>query len=215
MNFLAHHYFYGKDNPNFSLGVILPDLVKNFCSERLVLNINTVPEYNDFYTGCQAHFEADAVFHNSNYFLDMNEYMKTLLIAPKWPRTWFFNHIFTEIILDRALMEENEALCKNFYDQLKTVDLQKLKGFLISQKVKNHEKFESGFQRFIKNQFIFDYLYNEKLIFALSMVYKKVGVDYSWTKADEIQILNAIPLAIEAAKKNMVTLKKDLNKYEF
>ncbi len=215
MNFLAHHYFYGKDNPHFSLGAIMPDLVKNFCNQRLVLNLETMPEHFDFYAGCQAHFKADAVFHNSNYFWDMNEYLKTIYIEPKWPRTYFFNHIFTEIILDRALMDENKGLCKNFYDLLKAVDLQKLKSFLISQKIENHAAFETKFQKFIKNQFIFDYLYNEKLIFALSMVYKKVGIDYSWTKADEIQILNAIPLAIEAAKKNMVILKKDLNVYEF
>lgn len=212
MNFLAHFNFYRSGDPYYNAGLVLPDLVRSFCKERLKLKTHyTNPVFESLKNGSLAHMEADRIFHQSSFFKTAESYIsKHLDPAAQWPRKWFLNHLMVEIALDRALMDINPSLCQDFYDQLGSCDPELTGQFLKASDVSNYEQFAVSFTRFVNFAFIFDYQYNEKIVLALSRVYQRSGIAYEWTENDRNMIVGQLPGIISAVKSLIPGLVNEL-----
>jgi hypothetical protein len=213
MNFLSHYFFHQQDSYHFNFGLVLPDLVRHFSKTHLSL----LPDYNhphknEIKNGSHYHFQGDKLFHQSDFFNEMTLVLKEKLDEKaQWPRKWFLNHLLIEMTLDRALMEEYPDLCQQFYSDLSRVEDDLIHSFLIDSGVTNTRDFIEKHKRFVNFPFIFDYLHNEKLIYALGMVYKRVGIHYEWQSQDHDLLQNALPEIIEIAKNSIHVVKKNVS----
>lgn len=212
MNFLSHFFFYKKEDPYFNTGLVLPDLVKSFCKTHLKPKDSyTRPSFQALNNGTKLHLEVDKKFHNSNFFKISTAFISNILDSEaNWPRKWFLNHLLTEILMDRVLMDKHENLCNEFYSQLKSVETPQIELYLKLSGVHNYQNFTPGFTRFVDFQFIFDYKHNEKLIFALNRVYKRTGIEYQWTIEDEKLLLKNIPIIIDYLDMHLGSLIEEI-----
>lgn len=153
----------------------------------------------------------DKKFHQSVFFKEAVAEISLLLDKDAaWPRKWFLNHVLAEIMLDRAIMDENPEVCPAFYSDLAAADAGIITSFLEHNGVENHHLFGERFGKFIEHQFIFNYQYNEKLIIALSRLYLRVGIQYEWQKRDE-ELLNYHFVAIlDIIRSKVEYLEKEL-----
>src|SRR5437868_5238150 len=72
LNFLAHYYFDKTNNIYYNVGLVLPDLSRNFCKGHLNLKHAFEDEYFiSLKNGCLKHLEADKIFHQSGFFKDV------------------------------------------------------------------------------------------------------------------------------------------------
>ncbi|MDI1233039.1 MAG: hypothetical protein PSX81_02025 [bacterium] len=197
MNFLAHYFFDRTDNIYHNVGLVLPDLSRNFCKGHLNLKQEFEgADFNALKSGSLKHLAKDKIFHQSVFFKEAQKSVSLLLDhEAQWPRKWFLNHVLTEIMLDRVLMDANPQLCSDFYRDLGEADPDVIVSFLEKGGVVNAQLFKERYLKFLEYQFIFNYLHNEKLIIALSRLYLKVGIQYEWQKADE-DLLNRHFVAI-------------------
>lgn len=213
MNFLSHYYFDRSNDPWFNTGLVLPDLSRNFCKGHLDLNQPFEgPRFTALRNGSIVHLAKDKIFHQSAFFNECTHAISELLDAcGQWPRKWFFNHVLTEITLDRVLMDADPELCTAFYNDLHSVDAAEVARFLAFGGVKEYALFESRFNKFIEYAFIFDYQHNEKINTALSQLYRRVGIHYTWTESDYRLIQNELPKIIGIVGANLEKLTKELN----
>lgn len=212
LNFLAHYFFDRTDNIYHNVGLILPDLSRNFCKGHL--NLKRDFENHDMKAlkhGSMKHLEMDKIFHNSIFFKDAVQEISGLLDKDaRWPRKWFLNHVLAEIMLDRAIMDKHPHICPEFYRDLSLSDAEVIEAFLMHGGVENYHLFGEKFKKFIEYQFIFNYQHNEKLIIALSRLYLRVGIKYEWKKEDEdllndhfVAILDIIGSKVEYLTKEL------------
>lgn len=157
------------------------------------------------------HFQKDVFFHQSEFF-ESSVYGVSNVIGnhATWPRKFFLNHVLVEILLDRVLLDRELNLCDEFYLQLKSVDIELLAHFLRKNNVENTEIFIQSYLRFIQISFIYDYLDNKKIITALSQLYKKVRIDYQFTKENKQFFDDHLPQLIQVIKDNEINLIKEL-----
>lgn len=190
----------------------MPDLVRNFCKERLKLKpYYPNPAFESLKNGSLAHIEADRIFHQSSFFAKAEAYISQHLdLQANWPRKWFLNHLLVEIALDRALMDMNPGLCQDFYDELGSCDPKLIAEFLKESEVVKYEQFTASYSRFVSFAFIFDYQYNEKIVFALSRVYQRSGIEYKWTENDKDTIVRQLPGIITTVQSLIPALKDEL-----
>jgi len=212
MNFLSHYYFYRSDDPYYNTGLVLPDLVKNFCKAHLRPGNNFVnPAFSALSEGSLMHLEADRKFHNSSFFHETLALTSGLLDAScGWPRKWFLNHLLCEILIDRVLIDRHETLCADFYRQLENTDANKIALFLKLSGVLNYQNFAPGLERFVSIRFIFEYLHNEKIVLALNRVYQRLGIAYNWTQEDQTLLLSQIPEILNYIDTNLSKLEFEL-----
>lgn len=212
MNFLSHYFYFRKDNPYYHTGLVLPDFVKAFCKNRLHLKGSYVrPDFKHLSNGCMTHFESDRRFHESAFFRNVSGFIGSRLDhTAKWPRKWFLNHLLTEILLDRVLMDAEPDLCSDFYHQLSITDPGQVELFLKLSSVANYQQFTSGFNRFMDLRFMFDYKHNEKIILALSRVYGRLGIVYNWNDEDNRLLISHIPKIIQYIDQEKGLLHREL-----
>jgi len=212
MNFLSHYFFYKTKDPYYNTGLILPDLVKNYCNSHInpIGNFNR-PAFISLAEGSLKHLECDKKFHNSEFFKISTHFLSAAFDAEcQWPRKWFLNHLLMEILLDRVLMDKHEKLCEQFYYDLSCVNIEEIGVFLKMIGLPNPQNFQIGFERFVNSKFIFEYQHNEKICFALNKVYQKVGINYEWTNEDNLLIQNKLPEILEFLKGNLDDLSNEL-----
>ncbi len=212
MNFLSHYHFYKSEDPYYNVGLVLPDLVRNICKTHLRPNEQyDNPIHESLGKGSRDHIEGDRIFHQSEFFRACESHISGLLDKQAaWPRKWFLNHLLLEIGLDRALMDLYPDLCTNFYQQLEQADIKELTSFLQVSGKEDFSKFGQGYERFVTFRFIFDYKHNEKIIFALSRVYLRTGIQYEWTENDKNVLLENLPEILRFISAKIDNLKKEL-----
>lgn len=180
MNFLSHYYTLPTaENPYEILGVILPDLVKNFSKFH---NQNKDESYTKTHLkamqkGVQLHILGDAIFHQNALFLDFEQIAKEKLEQNKTitiQRKYIVAHILVELLIDQFIIQNNANILTEFYQKLDEIDTNQAKNFF--QKEKNsfyQANFVENFTKFRKLAFL-DYLKeNEGLIFTLNKVLGK------------------------------------------
>ena len=212
MNFLAHYFFDRTDNIYYNVGLILPDLSRNFRKGHLNLKQDFSSEnFTALKQGSLSHLAQDKIFHQSVFFKNAQQKVSSLLDKEAlWPRKWFLNHVLTEIMLDRALMDAHPGLCEDFYRDLELADPDIIADFLKAGGVINYHHFKESYLKFVQHQFIFSYQHNEKLIIALSRLYLKVGIQYEWQKADEDLLNRQFVVILDTIASQVDYLTKEL-----
>ena len=179
MNFLAHYYFDRIDGDSYhNLGLILPDLVRNFV-KGTKFKYKAVPEgvnAQSLLNGCLTHIKSDKIFHEWEGFLEsmdriIDEIRKAELGLRK---DWFIAHIFSELILDHALLSKYPNLANELYRDYDKVEVDPLKEFLDSQNFNRFDLFMEGYRRFMEKKYLTSYKNEESVLYALGRICTKM-----------------------------------------
>ncbi|MBC7383553.1 MAG: hypothetical protein H7296_11290 [Bacteroidia bacterium] len=182
MNYLSHFYIHQKPNdPYFNAGLILPDLGRSFVKTFKEVLINPADlNLCAISNGCLQHYEADKLFHGSEFFkwgtLICTEELKDLHFNNVVEKRWFIGHILFEMLLDRLLVRHQPQVLTDFYDQIQLADLNQIKEFFILSKVNRKEKLLQYFNHFRKVQYIRSYIDTNLFVYSLSRVLIRAGL---------------------------------------
>ncbi|WP_345232266.1 ACP phosphodiesterase [Olivibacter ginsenosidimutans] len=183
MNFLSHFYFERKINdPQRTLGVVLPDLLRNMDREIRIFPEKNVKKYLEddkvaqIFKGWTRHIATDKFFHNNIFFIEKTQQLKAYLspVVINTPiRASFLSHIALELLLDRLLLKNSWLHEDDFYQQLADVDKLSLETFLRISGIANPSYFLAYFSSFIADRYLGSYRNMAQLSHALNQVCKK------------------------------------------
>lgn len=212
MNFLAHYYFDHKPNKvYYNLGLILPDLVRNFVKgTKLDLEKDQQSgNANSLKNGCIKHVASDKLFHNWEGFLDSMDRIINMIRQSEhdFKKDWFVAHILSELILDKVLLEIEPNLAKRIYIDYRQVETLDLHKFLGTQNFSKFDEFDRGFQQFLDKEYLQSYENNENIIYALGKICNKMKLS---AFSDQQKSLLSDIIKIEGAllKKEVPELKE-------
>ena len=101
-------------------------------------------------------------------------------------------HIMLELMIDRLIIKETPEICDRFYHMLEKVTSRHINMYLNSLDfVKKAGEFVAFFDRFVQHRYLFHYINNEKLIFALNMIFSRIG-DQQLTEGDREKLNECI-----------------------
>ncbi len=191
MNFVSHYYLdrQRSEDPHFFFGVITPDLVGIF-DRKIKLKPHTIPELDraghlpedlEFYRGVKRHFEADAVFHTSEFFLSqtaaLGDRLREVFDEKTLPRSYFLAHILLELLLDKVLIQEHPEILPEFYQHLKNIPyLHQLRLSEWVCKTKMH-RYQAYLMRFEERQYLYDYADWRHILFVMRRILDKVNIN--------------------------------------
>jgi hypothetical protein len=212
MNFLAHYYYDKIDNdPAHTLGLLLPDLVRNFGKP-----IHQLPDISTFTSfkeksiaqGFLQHIQSDKIFHQTEGFVLFNKQIISLLrnstIAFK--RDWFLAHIFTELMLDRVILLRHPDLAENLYSELATIDESTIHSFFTAMNYTDPSNFFIGFNKFNQAAYLQSYIHPESVAFAMGKIAQKMDINISDASHKKVMVQ-----IIESLENKMFTFMEDLS----
>lgn len=197
MNFLSHFYFEQKQSPEFTAGLILPDLLPGF-NARLRKKVRTTqfdsPSTEKIKQGIDLHFHHDKVFHQTDFFQEMEIFTKKELqlnaFKQERSRAYLFRHICVEMLMDRILLNQRTQIGVDFFIKLDSVDKKALELFFENAESKSEAAdFFAIFNRFLGSKFLLNYKDNDFFIKALIRSYQRV-VPYIHFEVNDIRLLN-------------------------
>jgi hypothetical protein len=184
VNFLAHYYFDRKEDPHYNLGLLFPDLLRNFIKRAKIpfhtLQTGTLPlEIQQLVSGCLQHVESDKRFHNWRGFVYWNDWLlERIRSQPNIviEKDWFVAHIFSELLMDKIILNEHPSIADEMYASFEHVNMEEVLRFIRLQGIEHDERFEHGFVRFMESKYLNHYARNEGVIFALGKISAKMGL---------------------------------------
>ena len=212
MNFLAHYYYDKIDNnPGHTLGLLLPDLVRNFGKPLHQLPVNAVftsLEEKSLAQGFLQHISSDKIFHQTEGFVWFNKQIIALLRNSRvsFKRDWLLAHILTELMLDGAILLRHPDLAKNLYNELDSVDYMAITSFFITVNYSDYINFIHGFDRFKKAEYLKSYVHPESLAFAMGKIAQKMDINISEASHKMVMVM-----VIESLENKMFTFMEDLS----
>ncbi len=224
MNYFSHFYLLPKKHSKYhSLGCILPDLLRDSKENKVRLNQFNAQDkitFNyDIAQGMNHHFELDAKFHNSDFFIN-----NTNSLAKKFREnesislnryTYFFAHILLELCIDHYLIEQNKLLLDQFYNELQSIDEQDVVDFFSTYLKQNDwELFLQKLNQFTQKQFLYEYHNVDVVIQITASIYSKVcKIDLPKTDFIRYKTIiqeEIIPLIHKKSRNLLLELKTDL-----
>lgn len=185
MNFLSHFRLCGHyQDPERTVGKILPDLVR-MVDRNWRLHKQRLPDLpgklHPLAEGINWHIGTDAYFHSSLYFKEKEAVVKAAIERIDLPGnhhyTYFYSHVLLEMVLDRVVMRENPSLLPQFYESLSQVSKATIFAFFQYKQWETYlDRFWHTLQRFIQHAYLYEYIENERLLFALDRVAGRVGL---------------------------------------
>lgn len=196
MNFLSHYFLDKEDErPHFVLGLVLPDLARNFSKHIRIREHHTHIKFENellgqINEGVQRHLEVDHLFHNSDFFKNNAQYILNILKEQKFEtitrHQYALAHIFLEMMLDRLLINAHENLCSDYYTMLSQAEEKNIEKYFrtlnFADSYWDSVLFFLYFRRYKHAKYLKEYSHNESFIFALNRVFSKInGQDFSYT----------------------------------
>ncbi|HJP64410.1 MAG TPA: hypothetical protein VJ844_13275 [Mucilaginibacter sp.] len=184
MNFLSHFYF-DRDTTNcyHTLGTVLPDLLKN-ADKNIIIHpeklTHSNPPINDIITGWRKHLEVDKYFHSSYFFITRSSELRKLLtpaVQGSPVKPFFLGHIALELILDNLLLTTDKLSVDNFYDHLRSCNLDTIKEFLNFSGLMETDKFFRFFESFKKSRYLETYADTQQISYALKRICMRIWND--------------------------------------
>jgi hypothetical protein len=181
MNFLSHYYF-DRDTTNcyFTLGTVLPDLLKN-ADKTIVLHpehlVHADPRVNSIIQGWNKHLLVDKYFHSADFFLTHSHNLKNLLapvITESPVKPFFLGHIAIELILDNLLITTNEINVSEFYYHLDSCEDDVIREFLNFAGMKTPDVFFKFHTEFKRSRYLNTYINIEQITYALKRICMRV-----------------------------------------
>lgn len=185
MNFLSHYYIDAEvDIPEYTLGKILPDLLRNYHKGlRIKPEGALAKEYHliNLNKGILNHYAVDALFHESKFFKENTDKIKISLKNNTYDNIhkyfYFYAHILLEIMLDRLLLKKDENIGIRFYEHLNLVKEETIKDFFRYNEIEMSAKeFFLYLKSFTNARYLFSYINNESLIYALGRINQRAGL---------------------------------------
>lgn len=193
VNFLAHFYFDRTDDPHYNLGLLFPDLLRNFIRRAKIpyaaLRPGTLPnEIQMLIAGCLKHIESDKRFHNWRGFAYWNEWLLDRIRSNPTAvveKDWFVAHIFSELLMDKVLLNQQPSLANEMYLSYEAVNMDAVQQFIRIQGIEKDHLFKKGFDHFMRSQYLNHYARNEGVIFALGKISAKMGLPEPSSEEEE------------------------------
>jgi len=186
MNYLAHGWRFAND-PYFLAGTAAPDWL-SVIDRKTRLRSRTAAEFvNDADSilaavarGVMQHHADDAWFHATPAFNDLNlafaVEIRDALPGDEGFRPSFLGHILVELLLDRALAEEQPRRLDEYYAALAALDPAATQAAIDRLATRPTERVATLIPRFIAERFLYDYLDDGKLLTRLNHIMRRVGL---------------------------------------
>ena len=186
MNCFTHALPY-LDDAYFVVGSCLPDWLSAFdrkCRLREKAAIEFVehedPIVASLAAGVVQHHQDDDWFHRGPAFneliLNYGMELRGILGDSKSMRPSFVGHIIVEIFLDAYLHDKNPGQMDRFYEQVESVDPEKVQSAINLFANRETDKLAAGIRRFAKEKFLYDYATDEGVVYRINQVMRRVGL---------------------------------------
>ena len=189
MNYFAHacHHL---DAPYFVVGTAVPDLL-SVCEPRRLRREHVVAVHGQncaspdeaeaqIVAGIMRHFDDDATFHANATFSAISTDL-ALSIRRRYPerrrlRASFLGHVLTELLLDACLIEAEPRRLEIYYGALERADPRRVQQAVNRFLPAPTDRLASCLERFLEHRFLGDYVDDERLLFRLGQVLRRVGL---------------------------------------
>ena len=131
--------------------------------------------------GIVRHHDDDRVFHGCRAFTELNLEF-TVAIRDRVPpdesmRPGFVGHILVELLLDSYLHQKYPGRLDRYYDAMRSVDPRTVQSAVNRMATRQTDKLAEVLPSFIKSGFLYDYCDDERLLFRLNQVMKRINFD--------------------------------------
>jgi acyl carrier protein phosphodiesterase len=184
MNYLSHYYLDRIENScHHNLGLVLPDFMAGV-NRRWKPTLHPQAKLQQdcekqMWLGIEKHVSADKVFHSSEFFKENTTFIRQQLELHKEHfdgiRLFFLAHIMLELMLDRLILKKSVEVGHNFYNQLAEVPRPELVSSLQKAVQPDFGRFFEFFDRFLESRWIFEYVQDDKLTYALNRIMGRGG----------------------------------------
>lgn len=186
MNYFAHGRNY-VDSPWFLAGTAVPDWL-NVVDRKVRARKRMALEYVDHEDaelaqvarGIVQHHHDDDWFHRTAAFAELSWQftveIRDLLGQDAGLRPSFLGHILVELLLDSVLSQRQPAQLDAYYAALEKLDAERITSAVETITGKGVERLTVLLPRFNSERFLYDYADDERLLFRLNGVMKRVGL---------------------------------------
>ncbi len=184
MNFFAHGRFL-IDQPYQLAGVATPDWLSVLDRRTRARSKYAAPYLDDpdprisqLAKGITRHHNDDRRFHQTLAFVEMNlEFtvaLKQILRGDEGFRPRFLGHILIELILDSTLIVDQPEMLDEYYVAIGSLDFAFVETGVSRMTNKPAARLQELIPRFCDERFLYDYQDDEKLLFRLNQVMRRV-----------------------------------------
>jgi hypothetical protein len=184
MNYFAHGIRF-LDRPWFLVGTAAPDWLSVADRKVRLREKLLVPFLDDedlrtreFVAGALQHLHDDGWFHQTSAFFEITatvaECFRRRCGTDERIRPGFLGHIFTEMLLDRLLIEEEPELLEEYYRVLSEVQGSQVEQIVNRIAPLKVERLAYFVDLFSEIRFLDDYRDNERLLERLNQVLRRV-----------------------------------------
>jgi len=186
MNYLAHGWRFA-DDPYFLAGTAAPDWL-SVIDRKIRLRSRTASEHTSHpdsivaavACGIVQHHVDDAWFHSTPAFnglsLQFAVEIRDRLPGDEGFRPSFLGHILVELLLDRALAEDDPRRLEAYYRALSALHTTSTEQAISQLATRPVNRIAALIPRFISERFLYDYLDDSRLLIRLNHVMHRVGL---------------------------------------
>ncbi|WP_437221706.1 hypothetical protein SH661x_002439 [Planctomicrobium sp. SH661] len=184
MNYLAHGIRY-LDRPYFLIGSAIPDMLSvvdrksRVRRKTIELRLPALTEEDhELALGMLQHLFDDQWFHGTAGFYAVTgtlgrHFRETLGPDDDW-NCGFLGHIVTELLMDAVLSEDDPAALDAYYQACSQVDPQRIEHTVSAIATQPPRDLSRFIELFITERFLVDYTDDERLLFRLNQVMRRV-----------------------------------------
>ncbi|MCH5377879.1 MAG: hypothetical protein JJ992_28315, partial [Planctomycetes bacterium] len=186
MNYFAHGRDY-VDKPYFLVGTAVPDWL-SVIDRRMRARRRHVAAFLDdqdrrvaeIASGILQLLHDDRWFHQTRAFaelsLQLTRGIRGILPDDSSFRPSFLGHILVEILLDGVLIEQQPDRLDEYYAAFDRVDRQVVEESVNRMATRQSDLLAAFISRFLAERFLYDYLDDEKLLWRLNHVMRRVNL---------------------------------------
>ncbi len=213
MNYFAHGRRFLND-PYFLAGTAVPDWL-GVVDRRVRVRSrqarphvdSTDPRAASIARGVLQHLHDDDWFHQTRAFaelsLELCQVFRRALPADEGFRPHFLGHILVEILLDGALIAEDPAGLDAYYAAMESLDGQSVQDAVNQMAAWPTQNLGTFIPLFSRERFLWDYADDDKLLFRLNQVMRRVRLPLLPAEVSEL-LAECRPLV--AARKDELLL---------
>lgn len=186
MNYLAHGWRFTGE-PYFLAGTAAPDWL-SVINRKIRLRSKTAAEFiadpdpvlAGIARGVVQHHADDAWFHATPVFNELSlafaVEVRDALPGDEGFRPSFLGHILVELLIDRALSEDDSRRLDRYYAALAAVEPELVQAAISRLATQPTEAVAPLIPRFLSERFLYDYLDDAKLLTRLNHVMRRVNL---------------------------------------
>lgn len=216
MNFLAHYFFDHRQSALYNVGLIYPDLYRNFVIGGRVSQsaLEDIRLLTPLLLGCKQHYKSDDLFHHAPPFKRGEEAIKELLrasVSPGFSRDYFIAHIFYELILDHYLLQKEPDLAAQFYADFERADLKEIRRFSAYFGEQETDRFMKGFNQFVTSAYLEKYAKAESVVYALGRICNKMNLS-PFNEHQKVYLIEVLKQVVVIIAEDFIELQSCLQK---